>query len=113
MFITKVEIPIYFGTIVIILTEDFKKVDEVYNTKIEGNSYDAVVFDVGEECIVALKSICWSVIAHEVVHIVNSIYLRCNILLDRENDEPQAYLTGWIINEIEQFVNECNYRKSK
>lgn len=101
-------IPIYFGTLVIILTDDWEEVDIAYNTKIEENLYDAVVFEIKEDdkYIVAIKKIKWSIIAHEVVHLVNAIYLKCGIELDRHNDEPQAYLTGWIINEIDKFLKE-------
>ena len=67
-----------------------------------------VCFDKKDEYVIALKKIEWSIIAHEVVHIVNSIYLKCGIQLDRVNDEPQAYLTGWIINEIDKFVKESS-----
>lgn len=45
-------------------------------------------------------------IAHEVVHIVNYIFINNGILLDRHNDEPQAYLTGWVFNEIEKFLQK-------
>jgi len=101
-----VRIPIYFGKLVIIVTDDFKDVNKAYKRDIDENGYSAVVFEEKEqdEYVVALKKVEWSVIAHEVVHLVNYIYLRCGIELDRENDEPQAYLTGWIINEIDKFL---------
>ncbi|MDI6033994.1 hypothetical protein QLS91_13010 [Flavobacterium sp. LB2P84] len=108
MKIKEVKIPIYFGKLTIITTNDFKEVDAIYNTKIDGNLYDAVVFEVKDkdEYIVAIKKIEWSIIAHEVVHIVNAIFLKCGIELDRINDEPQAYLTGWIVNEIDEFLKK-------
>lgn len=104
----EVPIPIYFGKLIIILTNDWKEVDRAYNTKIDENLYDAVVFEIKDkdEYIVAIKKIKWSVIAHEVVHIVNAIFLSCGVELDRHNDEPQAYLTGWLINEIDKFLEE-------
>lgn len=102
----EITIPIYFGKLIIITTDDFSEVNELYNTKIDNNLYSAVVFEVKDkdEYIVAIKIIKWSIIAHEVVHLVNSIFLSCGIELDRHNDEPQAYLTGWITNEIDQFL---------
>ena len=49
-------------------------------------------------------------IAHEIVHIKNYIYLDCGIELDRINDETEAYLTGWLFDEIYKFfkTNESN-----
>lgn len=45
-------------------------------------------------------------IAHEIVHIKNHIYLDCAMELDRYNDEPEAYLTGWLFDEIYKFLKE-------
>lgn len=45
-------------------------------------------------------------IAHEIVHIINYIYLDCGIELDRVNDENQAYLTGWLFDEIYKFLKD-------
>jgi hypothetical protein len=105
-----IKIPIYYGKLTIITTNDFKKVDALYNTKIDDNLYEAVVFEIkdNDEYIVAIKKVEWSIIAHEVVHIVNAIFLKCGIELDRHNDEPQAYLTGWVVNEIDEFLKETN-----
>lgn len=104
----EVSIPIYFGKLTMILTNEWEVVNKVYNTKIDDNLYDAVVFEMkdNDEYIVAIKVIKWSIIAHEVVHIVNAIFLKCGIELDRHNDEPQAYLTGWIFEEINKFLEE-------
>lgn len=103
-----IDIPIYFGKLTIIITDSWSKVNLLYNTKIDSKLYDAVVFEIkdNDEYIVAIKKVEWSIIAHEVVHIVNAIFLKCGIELDRHNDEPQAYLTGWIINEIDKFLQQ-------
>lgn len=103
-----IDIPIYFGKLTIITTDSWSKVNLLYNTKIDSKLYDAVVFEIkdNDEYIVAIKKVEWSIIAHEVVHIVNAIFLKCGVELDRHNDEPQAYLTGWIINEIDKFLQQ-------
>ena len=45
-----------------------------------------------------------SIIAHEAVHIVNHIYFDRKIDLDLINDEPQAYLLGWIVQKCHKFL---------
>jgi hypothetical protein len=30
--------------------------------------------------------------------------LDCAMQLDRDNDEPQAYLMGWLFEEIDKFL---------
>jgi len=101
-----INIPIYFGKLTIITTDDLEEVNKIYNTKAKNELYDAVMFEIvdNDEYIIAIKKVEWSIISHEVVHIVNAIFLNCGIQLDRNNDEPQAYLTGWIINEIDKYL---------
>jgi hypothetical protein len=45
-------------------------------------------------------------IAHEIVHVKNHIYLDCAMELDRYNDEPEAYLTGWLFDQIHEFLTK-------
>jgi hypothetical protein len=106
-----VKIPIFFGKFTMIFTDDLSKVNTLYNTKIDDNLYDAVVFEpIGtDEYIVAIKKVDWSIIAHEVVHLVNALFISCGIELDRHNDEPQAYITGWFINEIDSFIKSHEF----
>jgi len=44
----------------------------------------------------------------ECVHLVNAIFLDCGQQLDRENDEAQAYLTGFLFAEIDKFLLSCS-----
>lgn len=108
MNIKTVDIPIYFGKLTILFTDDLSELNTLYKIKADNKLYDAVFFEIhdNDEYIVAIKKVEWSIIAHEVVHIVNAIFLKCGIELDRNNDEPQAYLTGWVINEIDKFINQ-------
>ena len=110
-----IDIPIYFGKLIIIYTKDFNDVNKKYNTVIDNNLYDAVVFEITEkdEYIVAIKVADWSIIAHEVTHLVNAIFKKCGVILDIDNDEPQAYLTGWIIDEIDIFLKFLKIKNEK
>lgn len=107
-----IDIPIYYGKFVIIFADNFEKVNELYKTKADDKLYDAVMFENtdNDEFIVAIKKVDWSVIAHEVVHVVNSLFLSRGIQLDRINDEPQAYMTGWFVKEIDKFINLNNLK---
>ena len=42
--------------------------------------------------------------AHEAVHVVNYIFRSRGIQADLQNDEPQAYLTGWVHEKIYQSI---------
>lgn len=109
MHIKEVEIPIYFGSLIMIFTDQLESLNGIYNTDIKEEDYDAVVFTQvkdSSKIVLAIKKVDWPTIAHEVVHVVNNIFLSCGVQLDRHNDEPQAYLTGWVFNEIVEFLKE-------
>ncbi len=45
-----------------------------------------------------------SIIAHESVHIKNKIFNHCHVELDINNDEPEAYLLDWIVEQCHKFL---------
>lgn len=44
--------------------------------------------------------------SHEAVHIKNMIYQHAGIKHDFKNDEPEAYLLGWIVGELQKAYDE-------
>lgn len=48
-----------------------------------------------------------SVITHEAVHAANRILYNVGFILDPMNDEPQAYLTDWIFDQVMNFLEKC------
>ena len=46
------------------------------------------------------------IIAHESKHLVNNIFIEISHDLDRHNDEPEAYLLGWIVDRIHELLNK-------
>jgi hypothetical protein len=109
----KVPIPIYFGYLKIIITESYDQISKKYEMDIDDETYSGVFFYVKEndEYVIAIREVNWSVIAHEIVHCVNEIFINRGIQLDRHNDEPQAYLTGWITNQVDKFLKEKQINK--
>lgn len=103
----KTEIPIYCASLTIVIDKDLSYVQKKYKTK-SLKKYGAVTIKDKKNYrhyIVAFESGDRSLIAHEIVHIINYIYRDCGIKLDTKNDENQAYLTGWLFNEIDKFIN--------
>ena len=102
----RIKVPIYLTDIIVIETIDYKDVNEYFCINIDNNLYDAVVFeDKRDNIILAIKNKKQHIIVHEIVHIVNIIFKKCLIRLDLENDEPQAYLTGYIFKEINKILD--------
>lgn len=103
-----IDIPIYQCKLTIILDKDLSYITKKYKT-IDLSNYGAVTMRVPNkhsEYIVAFEYSEGSIIAHEVVHLVNYIFKDRGVKLDIKNDEPQAYLTGWIFNKIDKFINK-------
>lgn len=109
MFKQKIKIPIYFGDLVLIQTDDFEALPEKYG--LGGHKpYDAVAFEHDRKngwtrYFIVVRTKCKPrAIAHEVVHIVNSILRDRGVKLDYDNDEAQAYLTGWITHQCYKYL---------
>jgi hypothetical protein len=104
-----IKVPIYLSNILVINTLDYKDVNAFYGTDIDESLYSAVVFeDKKGKIVLAIQEKRLDIIAHEIVHIVNMIFKRCGVQLDLDNDEPQAYLTGYIFKEVIKFIDYEN-----
>lgn len=108
MKIKKINIPIYRSQLTMIFDKDLSYVEKKHKTSSLQNFGAVTLKDESKyrNYVVAFEYSSGSIIAHEIVHIINYIYLDCGIELDRENDENQAYLTGWLFDEIYDFLNK-------
>lgn len=101
----KIKIPLYYNTLTIIQTDDFKAIEKEYKLDNIDGEYEGFVFSNGDSIVVVVTSkVTPSIIAHETVHIVNEIFLSTGMQLDKVNDEAQAYLTGFIVEQIHKTV---------
>jgi hypothetical protein len=115
MKITKINIPIYFGYLRIIIAKDFAKAANKikYETPLDLSLFGAFVYAEHTKKKKYTLYTCFfkpdathSSIAHEVVHLVNSIYHDRGMKLDVLEDEPQAYLTGWVTEQIYKTIKK-------
>lgn len=106
----RIEIPIYYGYLIIVVSDNFTAVAKKYKIQESVEHFGAFFYNfrnkngIMEFMVCVPENVSNHLIAHEVVHIVNGIFIEKGIQLDRHNDEPQAYLTAWIFNEIEKFL---------
>lgn len=107
MKIKTIDIPIYCGKLTIIIDNDLTFIEKKYKT-ISLENFGAVTLKDESKYRHYVAAFTdanhLSNIAHEIVHIKNHIYLDCAMQLDRHNDEPEAYLTGWLFDEIYNFI---------
>lgn len=105
---TTIDIPIYQCKLTIILDKDLSYMEKEYGTN-PLSDYGAVTMRVPNKFshyIMGFEYSDGTIIAHEIVHLKNYIYQDTNIELDRFNDEPEAYLTGWLFEQINNFLNK-------
>lgn len=109
----KIKIPIYNGSLIILFTKDFNKVASKYKLK---KLLDQDLNGFGAFCtaqptkkgltqyfLIFSKKPTHSVIAHEAIHATNWIMSDRKIVPDLINDEPQAYLLGWIVKQVYKY----------
>jgi hypothetical protein len=109
----KFKIPIFYGTVVVEQTKGFKAykkaVMKLGGTKGQAYYSDAMM-GVTEKKGYSTYHVIFrgkttpAMINHEIVHLVNRIFKDTGIRPDLDNDEPQAYLTGWFTKKIFSVV---------
>jgi hypothetical protein len=104
----KIRIPIFEAALTVILDKDLSYVQKTYNTS-SLVEYGAITMrdpNAFKHYIIAFESKDNGLIAHEVVHAINYLFLDVGVELDRENDETQAYLTGWMFDQVYKVLNK-------
>lgn len=106
-----IKIPIYIGQLVIIQYDNPEDLINEYRLSNLVNKFDAITFRdhklSGYTRYVAAfgKNCTPSIITHESFHVVSMIFYDRDIEYDNENDEPAAYLIGWISRQIFDFLD--------
>lgn len=59
---------------------------------------------------IIIPSYSYPDIVHELEHVKNIIWKRKEYIPQRDNDEPDAYLMGWMFEQIEKIIKK-NFHK--
>lgn len=97
-----IDIPIYKMKLTIEQSTNFRKLLDKYGyTNHPDDKTEAICFINKGHIAVLFNGKCSiNTIVHESVHVVNYIYEYIGVKLDVVNDEHQAYLTSWVVDEI-------------
>lgn len=106
--IKNLKIPIYFGGLKIIQVKELGELNKEYDVDLYG-LMGAFMYQNDSEGYASYtlafpEDVTPSVIAHESLHLTNQILNDSGVRLDPDNDEPQCYLIGWIVNECHKFL---------
>lgn len=105
----KIKIPVYNSTLWVYLADSLCDVDKELKTNFTGlDTAWAIAFQNNSNPNILYTAFTPDYanksIAHEAVHLVNYLFKRKGIELDLDNDENQAYWTGWFYDEIEKVL---------
>jgi len=108
MKIKTIQIPIYKCKLTMVLDDNLNYIEKKYKTTSLKN-FGAVVLkndsDYRHYIVAFTDKDHLSNIVHEIVHIKNHIFLDCAMNLNVHDDEPEAYLSGWLFDQIDNFLN--------
>jgi len=103
----RIIVPLYNVQLVVYYGEykELKKINDSlgYNEFLEssfGKSFWNVETNRFRLFLRSEENISVGTIAHECKHIVNYIFDARGIKLDTDNDEPECYLLGWLVDKI-------------
>lgn len=105
-----VKIPIFYGKLIIIVTEDLTCLNDKFNIKVdktyEAYSYNHITNQGNSEYYAVFRNgkIDIQTVVHECVHIANYIFRHNGMDGSINDDECQAYLTSWIFKEIHKML---------
>lgn len=107
----EIRIPIYIADLIIIQSDDVQKVLDKRNIKFNIHGFGAVTFrdhtkDGYDRYVIAFnyEDATSSLVAHEAFHVVTYLFEDKQIRIENDNDEPAAYLLGWIVGEIHKRI---------
>lgn len=108
MTIETITVPIYsvkFSAITCDRLEELREAYPDYDFYGSLNDYNGIVFESEGELVIAFEGYPRpGVIAHEAKHLVNQIFLKIGHNPDLFNDEPEAYLLGWIVDKLHEVI---------
>lgn len=105
MFKRKLNIPIFDLTLNVIIADSIEEYANKYNIEFSTTHAEAIAFIHNSQFNVLFVSTDIDIIAHEAIHIKNMIFDHVHMKLDTDNDEFEAYFTGWLVKQIHGIIN--------
>lgn len=110
-------IPIYYGYLFVVFSDDFETSAKRLTLPL-GNMplkyFGAATWGIHNKNNVAEYYVFFpadpkpSSVAHESLHVANWILGDSGVVLDTRNDEPQAYLLGWVVDRVYEALKQAN-----
>lgn len=105
-----ITIPIYYGKLVLFQLDDLKDIPKEFDPEFDTHGYNGLTWTHDSEtgfryfCMAFEMNTTQKIIAHESYHCLNNIFEHRGIQHDLRNDEPAAYLLGWIVERCHKYL---------
>ncbi len=101
--------PLYGITVGILITDDLSTVKSYYKDFSGDKVSSHCVFyeHKGDDVVIVIlnpNSLTHPSIAHEVYHATSFVCLSRGIVADFNNDEPMAYIAGWLTDKVYSLI---------
>ena len=98
----KIQVPIYNFTVYVNIFDKWDEIKKYYidNPDNEREGFMLVNDLQPTKIRLFVNAECPSCIVHEIIHIKNEIFNVINHTIDKDNDEPEAYLVQYLYNKI-------------
>ena len=100
------KLPIFYGKVTIIKCDSWKEIYDIIGIEVDERHAEFCYKKTEHDYYICLKTNNLSQIAHEIVHLVNFIYIDSNIRKSRTNDEPEAYLFAYLFKKVVKFLKD-------
>jgi len=104
-----ITIPLYHGDLIIHQVKDLKEVSDKYGTQ-DLHGFEAASFRNDKKngysryVLAFEETVDPMIIAHECLHFVGQLFADRYMVMDINNDEPQAYLLGWAVKQCHKYL---------
>ena len=107
----EIKVPIYNGKIIVVFTDDLQSAMHEYSD--EDCDHDIAItvhFDTPLNYVMGfgVENLCHMVVSHEVCHVTHKIMYDVGIEHTSSNDETEAYLHAYIVNEVYKIIKTNN-----
>ena len=126
---TEIKIPIYEQKLIVIIYDEVSEIREYSNKRDFG---DHLNFHTTRGFVIRIDGVFHmgifnrfekdpnnfkkeEVVAHECLHLMHRLFSSIKHITDKHNDEPEAYLMGWLVNQVHQALHkkEISYNQTK
>jgi len=108
MKVQNIKIPIYFGILRVVVSNDLKEAERALKLDVDDASigFDSYVLNTSPKTglssytVIIKPNATPSIVAHEAFHVMSMIFKDRGIAYDTDNDEPAAYFLSWLVESI-------------